>query len=46
MNESQIPASGAAAAPDIPPATPATENPAPSAQDTPAAGGTYSAPTG
>ena len=33
MNESQIPASGAAAAPDIPPATPA-------------AGGTYSAPTG
>lgn len=46
MNESQIPASGAAAAPDIPPATPATENPAPSAQDTPAVGGTYSAPTG
>ena len=46
MNESQIPASGAAAAPDIPPATPATENPAPSAQDTPAADGTYSAPTG
>ena len=46
MNESQIPASGAAAAPDILPATPATENPAPSAQDTPAAGGTYSAPTG
>ena len=46
MNESQIPASGAAAAPDIPPATPATENPAPSAQATPAAGGTYSAPTG
>ena len=46
MNESQIPASGAATAPDIPPATPATENPAPSAQDTPAAGGTYSAPTG
>ena len=46
MNESQFPASGAAAAPDIPPATPATENPAPSAQDTPAAGGTYSAPTG
>ena len=46
MNKSQIPASGAAAAPDIPPATPATENPAPSAQDTPAAGGTYSAPTG
>ena len=46
MNESQIPASGAAAAPDIPPATPATENPAPSAQDTPAAGGTYSAPSG
>lgn len=32
MNESQIPASGAAAAPDTPPATPATENPAPSAQ--------------
>ncbi|WP_296491787.1 trypsin-like peptidase domain-containing protein [uncultured Actinomyces sp.] len=46
MNESQIPASGAAAAPNIPPATPATENPAPSAQDTPAADGTYSAPTG
>ena len=46
MNKSQIPASGAAAAPDIPPATPATENPAPSAQDTPAVGGTYSAPTG
>ena len=46
MNESQIPASGAATAPDIPPATPATENPAPSAQDTPAVGGTYSAPTG
>ena len=46
MNESQIPASGAAAAPDIPPATPATENPAPTAQDTPATGGTYSAPTG
>ena len=46
MNESQFPASGAAAAPDIPPATPATENPAPSAQDTPAVGGTYSAPTG
>ena len=46
MNESQIPASGAAAAPDTPPATPATENPAPTAQDTPAAGGTYSAPTG
>ena len=46
MNESQIPASGAAAAPDIPPATPATENPAPTAQDTPAVGGTYSAPTG
>ena len=46
MNESQFPAPGAAAAPDIPPATPATENPAPSAQDTPAVGGTYSAPTG
>ena len=46
MNESQIPASGAAAAPDTPPATPATENPAPTAQDTPATGGTYSAPTG
>ena len=46
MNESQIPASGAAAAPDTPPATPATENSAPSAQDTPAAGGAYSAPTG
>ena len=46
MNKSQIPASGAAAAPDIPPATPATENPAPTAQDTPAVGGTYSAPTG
>ena len=46
MNKSQIPASGAAAAPDIPPATPATKNPAPSAQDTPAVGGTYSAPTG
>ena len=46
MNKSQIPASGAAAAPDIPPATPATENSAPSAQDTPAAGGAYSAPTG
>ena len=46
MNKSQIPASGAAAAPDTPPATPATENPAPTAQDTPAVGGTYSAPTG
>ena len=46
MNESQIPASGAAAAPDTPPATPATKNPAPTAQDTPATGGTYSAPTG
>ena len=46
MNESQFPAPGAAAAPDTPPATPATENPAPTAQDTPAAGGAYSAPTG
>ena len=41
MNKSQIPASGAAAAPDIPPATPATENSAPSAQDTPEAGAAY-----